>query len=76
MVESEVLRVQEHNRLICQRREAGVDVRDDVGNTALNFVLLRRLESDLDENDFATEVRVLVQEGFEGEELVAYALRY
>lgn len=50
LVERQVLCVQEHDGLIGQSREFGVDVGHDVRNTTLNFILFRRLEGDLDKD--------------------------
>lgn len=67
--------MQEDDRLVRERAEARVDTGHDVTNTAKEFVLLCRLKRDLYKDNFATEVRVLVQESFEGKEFVAHALK-
>jgi hypothetical protein len=58
-MESKVLGMQKHDRLIRQRRKLGVDVRYDVGYATLNLILLGRLESNLNENSLATAVSQL-----------------
>ncbi len=50
LVECQVLCVQEYDGLVGQRREFGVDVGHDIRNTTLNFILLCRLEGDLDKD--------------------------
>lgn len=54
LVEGEILRVEEYHRLVCQRRETRVDVRDDFGYPSLGFVLFGCLEGNLDEDDLGT----------------------
>lgn len=49
--EREIVRVQEHDRLVGQGAESTVDSRDDVGDGGLRFILLRRLKCNLDEDD-------------------------
>lgn len=72
--ETHIARVQEDNGLIRERAEARVDAGDNVADAAEELVLFGGLQSDLDEDDLAAEVGVLVEEGFKGEEFVAHAL--
>ena len=51
--------MQEDDRLVCQSRELRVDVRDDFGDTALQLILLRGLQRDLNENDLRRESALL-----------------
>lgn len=75
LTERQVLRVQEHDGLVRQRRVARVDARDDVGDAPRRgLVRLRRLQRHLDEHDLALPLRVLVEEALECGELVLDAL--
>ena len=74
LAEGEILGVQEYHWLVRKGREARVEMRDDVGDTALSFILLRRLQSNLNKHHIPVILGVLVQEGFEGLNLLTYAL--
>lgn len=51
LAERQVLRVEEHDGLVRERRVARVDVGDDVGDAACELARFGGLEGNLDEND-------------------------
>ena len=50
LIECQILGVEEDHRLVGECRETGVDARDNISNTALQFILARGLEGNLDED--------------------------
>lgn len=74
LAEGEVLSMQEDDGLVCERREARVEVRHDVRDATLHLVLLRCLKCDLDEHNLALVLGVLVQERLKRLDLLPHAL--
>jgi hypothetical protein len=74
LAECQILGMQEHDRLVRERREPGVDTRDDVGDTTGKLVALGSLQGNLDEDDLPLPFGILVEEGFECGDLVTYSL--
>ena len=74
LAECQILGMQEHDRLVRERREPGVNTRDDVGDAAGKLVALGSLQGNLDKDNLPLPFGILVEESFECGNLVTYSL--